>query len=106
MESTFHNDRRGRTTLDLHLFNQERRHIEASCTTNEVNENEKMERTKRLKVTDLFDIRQAKGENLKSYLTRFNNATIRINDPDQKLFVKAFQKGLRTGQFSDVLTLR
>ncbi|RDX76107.1 hypothetical protein CR513_43943, partial [Mucuna pruriens] len=31
---------------------------------------------KRFKVVDLFDIRQAKGENLKSYLARFNNATV------------------------------
>ncbi|RDX76124.1 hypothetical protein CR513_43918, partial [Mucuna pruriens] len=40
-------------------------------------------RVKRLEVFDLFDIKQAKGENLKGYLAHFNNATIR--------------KGLRTG---------
>ncbi|RDX98639.1 hypothetical protein CR513_18411, partial [Mucuna pruriens] len=33
-------------------------------------------KAKWLKVVDLFDIRQAIGENLKSYLARFNNATI------------------------------
>ncbi|RDY10678.1 hypothetical protein CR513_04770, partial [Mucuna pruriens] len=48
-------------------------------------------KAKRLEVADLFDIKQAKGENLKEYLTRFNNAMIR---------------GLRAGQFSDTLTLR
>ncbi|RDX98076.1 hypothetical protein CR513_19057, partial [Mucuna pruriens] len=61
---------------------------------------------KRLEVADLFDIRQNKGEALKSYLTRFNNATVRVSNPDQKIFVKAFQKGLRAGQFSDSLALR
>ncbi|RDY01126.1 hypothetical protein CR513_15601, partial [Mucuna pruriens] len=47
-------------------------------------------KVKQLEVTDLFDIKQAKDESLKSYLARFNNATIR-----------AIQKGLRAGQFSN-----
>ncbi|RDY08102.1 hypothetical protein CR513_07701, partial [Mucuna pruriens] len=58
-------------------------------------------KTKRLEETDLFNIRQAKGETLKSYLAWFNNATVRVNDPNHKFFVKAFQKGLRPGQFRD-----
>ncbi|RDX71021.1 hypothetical protein CR513_49673, partial [Mucuna pruriens] len=33
-------------------------------------------RVKHMDVADLFDIRQAKGETLKSYLARFNNATV------------------------------
>ncbi|RDX77831.1 hypothetical protein CR513_41976, partial [Mucuna pruriens] len=41
-----------------------------------------------------FDIRQTKGESLKSYLVRFNNATVRVNNLNQKFFVKAFQKGI------------
>ncbi|RDY03051.1 hypothetical protein CR513_13392, partial [Mucuna pruriens] len=48
---------------------------------------------KHLEVVDLFDIKQNKGETLKNYLARYNNATV-------------FQKGLRMGQFSDSLTLR
>ncbi|RDX65667.1 hypothetical protein CR513_55652, partial [Mucuna pruriens] len=52
-------------------------------------------KVKHLEVPDLFDIRQNKGETLKSYLARFNNATIRVNDPNKKFFVKAFQKGLK-----------
>ncbi|RDX91100.1 hypothetical protein CR513_26971, partial [Mucuna pruriens] len=52
---------------------------------------------KQLEVADLFDIKQAKGESLKSYLTRFNNATVWVDDPDEKFFVKAFQKELRAG---------
>ncbi|RDX91034.1 hypothetical protein CR513_27050, partial [Mucuna pruriens] len=63
-------------------------------------------KVKRLEVADLFDIKQAKGESLKGYLACFNNATMRVDDPDQKFFVKAFQKGLRVGQFSDALALR
>ncbi|RDY08606.1 hypothetical protein CR513_07151, partial [Mucuna pruriens] len=54
-------------------------------------------KTKHLEVADLFCIKQTKGETLKSYLARFNNATVRVNNPDQKFFVKAFQKGLREG---------
>ncbi|RDX87360.1 hypothetical protein CR513_31174, partial [Mucuna pruriens] len=54
-------------------------------------------KAKRLEVADLFDIRQAKGENLKSYLARFNNVMVRVNDSEQKFFVKAFQKGLQAG---------
>ncbi|RDX71123.1 hypothetical protein CR513_49569, partial [Mucuna pruriens] len=41
---------------------------------------------KRLEVADLFDIRQAGGESLKSYMARFNDATLRVDDPDQKFF--------------------
>ncbi|RDX67294.1 hypothetical protein CR513_53854, partial [Mucuna pruriens] len=60
----------------------------------------------KLEVTDLFDIKQSREESLKSYLAQFNNATIRVDDPDEKFFVKAFQKGMRVGPFSDVLALR
>ncbi|RDX97870.1 hypothetical protein CR513_19310, partial [Mucuna pruriens] len=63
-------------------------------------------KVKKLEVTDLFDIKQSRGESLKSYLARFNNATIRVDNFNQKFFVKAFQKGLRAGPFSDALALR
>ncbi|RDX75753.1 hypothetical protein CR513_44334, partial [Mucuna pruriens] len=63
-------------------------------------------KTKLLEVVDLFDIKQRKGKTLKNYLACFNNASIRVNDPDHKFFVKAFQKGLRAGQFSNSLALR
>ncbi|RDX82515.1 hypothetical protein CR513_36686, partial [Mucuna pruriens] len=58
---------------------------------------------KRLEMANLFDIKQAGGESLKSYMACFNDATAKVNDPDQKFFVKAFQKGLRVGPFSDAL---
>ncbi|RDX60414.1 hypothetical protein CR513_61441, partial [Mucuna pruriens] len=36
----------------------------------------------------------------------FNGATVQVNNPNQKFFVKAFHKGLRVGQFNDSLELR
>ncbi|RDX93804.1 hypothetical protein CR513_23893, partial [Mucuna pruriens] len=51
-------------------------------------------------------VKRLEGGSLKSYLARFNNATVRVDDPDQKFFVKAFQKGLRVDPFSDALALR
>ncbi|RDX81938.1 hypothetical protein CR513_37335, partial [Mucuna pruriens] len=63
-------------------------------------------KVKRLELADLFDVKQGERESLKKYLARFNNATVRVDDPDQKFFVKAFQKGLRAGPFSDALALR
>ncbi|RDX77260.1 hypothetical protein CR513_42646, partial [Mucuna pruriens] len=61
---------------------------------------------KRLEVANMFGIKQAGRESLKNYMTWFNDATVRVNDPDQKFFVKAFQKGLRVGPFSDALALQ
>ncbi|RDX77401.1 Retrovirus-related Pol polyprotein from transposon 17.6, partial [Mucuna pruriens] len=63
-------------------------------------------KAKQLEVVDLFDLKQGREESLKSYLAHFNNATVRVDDPDQKFFVKAFQKGLRAGPFCDALALR
>ncbi|RDX76257.1 hypothetical protein CR513_43773, partial [Mucuna pruriens] len=59
-------------------------------------------KVKCLEVADLFDIRKNKRETLKSYLARFNNPTVRVNDLDQKFFVKAFQKGLRAKKHIEV----
>ncbi|RDX93431.1 hypothetical protein CR513_24311, partial [Mucuna pruriens] len=63
-------------------------------------------KTKRMEVANLFVIKQSRGESLKNYLARFNNATVRVDDSDQKFFVKAFQKGLKVGPFSDALALQ
>ncbi|RDY05806.1 hypothetical protein CR513_10308, partial [Mucuna pruriens] len=54
-------------------------------------------KVKKLEVVDLFDVKQTEGESLKSYLARFNNAAVRVDDPDQNL---------RAGPFSDALALR
>ncbi|RDX66494.1 hypothetical protein CR513_54736, partial [Mucuna pruriens] len=37
---------------------------------------------------------------------RFNNATVRVNDPDKIFFIKSFQKGLKASPSSDSLALR
>ncbi|RDX67380.1 hypothetical protein CR513_53755, partial [Mucuna pruriens] len=52
-------------------------------------------KTKRLKVAYLFAIKQSKTKTLKWYLVRFNVAMVQVDDPDQKFFIKALQKGLR-----------
>lgn len=39
-------------------------------------------KSKRLEVVDLFEIKQQKGETLKKYLTRFNIATLKVDNPD------------------------
>ncbi|RDX70497.1 hypothetical protein CR513_50248, partial [Mucuna pruriens] len=57
-------------------------------------------KVKKLEVVDLFDIKQARGKSLKSYLAHFNNATVWVDDQDQKFF------GLRAGSFSDAMALR
>ncbi|RDY02401.1 hypothetical protein CR513_14149, partial [Mucuna pruriens] len=50
---------------------------------------------------DLLNIKQTKSESLRQYL--HNSLSIR---PESKCFVKAFQKGLMVGPFSDSLALR
>lgn len=54
---------------------------------------------------DLFDIRQGPSESLKSYLDRFNKATLLVEDPGEKFFVAAFMKGLHSGSFCKALTV-
>jgi len=54
---------------------------------------------------DLFDIRQRPTESLKSYLARFNSATLMVTKPNEDIFVMAFKKGLKSGAFSEALTL-
>ncbi|RDY00323.1 hypothetical protein CR513_16514, partial [Mucuna pruriens] len=49
-------------------------------------------KTRHLETIDLFDIKQKKTETLKQFLTRFHKAMVQVENPDQKNFVKAFQK--------------
>ncbi|RDX78553.1 hypothetical protein CR513_41153, partial [Mucuna pruriens] len=62
-------------------------------------------KTKRLEVAYLFDIKQLKTEMLKLYLAHFNVAMVQVDDPDQKFFIKAFHKGLWADPFSNSLAL-
>ncbi|GAU47368.1 hypothetical protein TSUD_403710 [Trifolium subterraneum] len=56
-------------------------------------------------VADLFDVRQRPTEPLKNY-HRFNSATLKVTEPNEDIFVMAFEKGLSSGTFSEALTLR
>ncbi|RDX73037.1 hypothetical protein CR513_47410, partial [Mucuna pruriens] len=50
-------------------------------------------RAKRLKVANLFDIKQTKSESLKQYLTHFNSTTIQEKSREQtRLNVKAVKR--------------
>ncbi|GAU24176.1 hypothetical protein TSUD_84110 [Trifolium subterraneum] len=53
--------------------------------------------------TSLFGIRQGHNENLREYLTRFNEATIQVSNPNQEMFVAAVQNGLKAGHFNESL---
>ncbi|RDX90399.1 hypothetical protein CR513_27735, partial [Mucuna pruriens] len=46
-------------------------------------------KSKRLEVADLFDIRQAGGESLKSYMARFNDTTVRKPMSMEEIHVRA-----------------
>ncbi|RDX80111.1 hypothetical protein CR513_39363, partial [Mucuna pruriens] len=87
----------GLPSRSIHTFNDSAVAFVSQFATNWV---------KRLKVANLFNIRQIKSKSLKQYLACFNSATVLVDVLDQKFFVKEFQKGLRTGSFSDSLALR
>ncbi|GAU47711.1 hypothetical protein TSUD_177160 [Trifolium subterraneum] len=57
-------------------------------------------------VVDLFDVQQRSTEPLKNDLARFNNATLKVTEPNEDIFVMAFEKGLSSRTFSEALTLR
>jgi len=60
-------------------------------------------RHRKVSFTSLFNISQKENETLRDYLARFNDATIKVSNPNQELFVGAFQNGLRAGQFNESL---
>ncbi|XP_039687770.1 uncharacterized protein [Medicago truncatula] len=51
--------------------------------------------------TSLFNVRQGPSESLREYLARFNDSTIKVSNPNQEVFVGAFQNGLWAGQFNE-----
>ncbi|PNX91900.1 gag-pol polyprotein [Trifolium pratense] len=53
--------------------------------------------------TSLFSIRQNHNESLRNYLARFCEATIKVSNPNQEMFVAAFHNGLRAGHFNESL---
>ncbi|MCI32425.1 putative gag polyprotein, partial [Trifolium medium] len=53
--------------------------------------------------TTLFGICQGYNENLREYLARFSEATIKVSNPNQGMFMAAFQNGLKAGHFNESL---
>lgn len=60
-------------------------------------------RHRKISTTSLFNDRHESNESLRSYLARYNDATIKVVNPNQELFVGAFQNGLRVGPFNESL---
>ncbi|GAU42950.1 hypothetical protein TSUD_142870 [Trifolium subterraneum] len=53
--------------------------------------------------TSLFSIRQGVSKTLREYLARFSEATIKVSNPNQEMFVADFQNGLKAGHFNESL---
>jgi hypothetical protein len=51
----------------------------------------------------MFSLRQKSSETLREYLARFSEATIKVSNPNQEMFVAAFHNGLRAGHFNESL---
>jgi len=47
-------------------------------------------RHRKVSSNSLFNVRQGQSESLRNYLARFNDSTIKVSNPYQKLFVGAF----------------
>jgi len=60
-------------------------------------------RHRKVSSNSLFNVLQGHNESLRNYLARFNDFTIKVSNPNQELFVGAFQNGLRAGQFNESL---
>jgi hypothetical protein len=60
-------------------------------------------RHRKVPAISLFNVRQGHNESLRDYLARFNDTTIKVINPNQEVFVGAFQNGLRAGQLNESL---
>jgi hypothetical protein len=61
--------------------------------------------SKHIKVTttSLFATRQNHAKTLREYLARFSEATIKVSNPNQEMFVSTFHNGLKAGHFNESL---
>jgi DNA mismatch repair ATPase MutS len=61
--------------------------------------------SKHIKVTatSLFATHQNHAETLRENLARFCEATIKVSNPNQEMFVSAFHNGLKVGHFNESL---
>jgi len=55
------------------------------------------------KLADLFDMRQKEGESLRAFLNLFCETTIKINSPNEEMFLEAFMNRLQTNPFSEFM---
>jgi hypothetical protein len=53
--------------------------------------------------TNMFALRQGNSETLREYLARFSEATIKVSNPNQEMFVAAFHNGFKAGHFNESL---
>jgi hypothetical protein len=53
--------------------------------------------------TNMFSLRQGNSETLREYLARFSEATIKVSNPNQEMFVAAFHNSLKAGHFNESL---
>lgn len=61
---------------------------------------------KRMSTTRLLKICQGPSEYQRDFLTHFNESTIKVVNPNQEIFVYAFQTGLRVRHVNDSLAYR
>ncbi|MCH82063.1 gag-pol polyprotein [Trifolium medium] len=61
--------------------------------------------SKHMKVTvvSLFSIRQENAESLREFLARLSEDTIKVENPNQEMFMATFQNGLKAGHFNESL---
>lgn len=50
-----------------------------------------------MSISNLFNVFKGQGKSLQEYLTFFNEETIKVTHLNQKMFVEAFQNGLKVG---------
>lgn len=58
-------------------------------------------RGKKIVLSNTLVLHQGKNEPLKNFLSRFNKMTVQVNEPDDKFFVFALLKSLRTETFKE-----
>lgn len=61
---------------------------------------------RKMYATNIFNILQGTFESLKEYLALFNEVAIKVIHPNQKMFVGAFQNGLKSIHFNEYLVQR
>jgi len=51
-------------------------------------------RHRKVSTTSMFNVKREQNDSLRSYLTYYNDATTKVVNPNQELFVGAFHNGL------------